>query len=223
MTFNLKAISSDTILELLFSHSVTSDSLPLRGLQHARLCCPSLSPTVCSKFMSIELMMLSNHLILCHPLLLLPSVYSSIRVSSNESALHIKWPKFWSCSFSISPSNKYPGLISVMIDWFDLPCSPRGSQESSPIAQFKSINLRHSAFFMIPLSHPYMTTGKTIALTRWTFIGKVMFLLVQVCHNFSSKEQASFNFMAAVTICSDLGAQENKVCHCFHCFPIYLP
>ena len=134
MTFNLKAISSDTILELLFSHSVTSDSLPLRGLQHARLCCPSLSPTVCSKFMSIELMMLSNHLILCHPLLLLPSVYSSIRVSSNESALHIKWPKYWSCSFSISPSNKYPGLISVMIDWFDLPCSPRGSQESSPTA-----------------------------------------------------------------------------------------
>ena len=120
MTFNLKAISSDTILELLFSHSVTSDSLPLRGLQHARLCCPSLSPTVCSKFMSIELMMLSNHLILCHPLLLLPSVYSSIRVSSNESALHIKWPKYWSCSFSISPSNKYSGMFSFRSDWLDL-------------------------------------------------------------------------------------------------------
>ena len=125
--------------------------------------------------MSIELVMPSNHLILCHPLLLLPSIFPSIGVFSSESVLRIRWPKYWSFSFSISPSNEYSGLISFGMDWLDLLCSPRDSQESSPIPQFKSISssalslLQRSAFFVVQLSHPCMTTGKPIALTRWTF------------------------------------------------------
>ena len=125
--------------------------------------------------------------------------------------------------FSISPSNDYSGLISFRIDWLDL-LAVQGTLKS--ILQHHSSKasiLRHSAFFMVQLSHPYMTTGKTIALTRWTFVGKLMSLqTLSRFVSFSSKEQASFNFMALVTICSDFGAQENKVCHCSHCFPIYL-
>ena len=117
---------------------------------------------------SIESVMPSSHLILCRPLLLLPPIPLSIRVFSNESTLRMRWPKYWSFSFSIIPSKEIPELS---------PCSPRDSQESSPTPQFKSINFRHSAFFTVQLSHPYMTTGKTIALTRWTFVGKVMSLL----------------------------------------------
>jgi len=123
-------------------------------------------------------MMLSNHLILCHPLLLLPSIFSSIRVFSNESVLRIRWPTYWSFSFSISPSNEYSGLISFRIRLVGSPCCPGDSQESSPTPQFKSINsLVLSFLYIVQLSHPYMTTGKTIALTRWTFVGKVMSLL----------------------------------------------
>ena len=119
------------------------------------------------KLMSIKLVMPSNHLILCCPLLILPSIFPSIRVFSNESVLCIRWPKYWSFSFSISPSNKYSGLISFRIDWLDLlAVPPRNSQESSPTPQFKSINSSASAFFMVQLSHPYSTTGQTIALTR---------------------------------------------------------
>ena len=121
--------------------------------------------------MLIESVMPSNHLILCRPILLLPSVFPSIRVFSNESALHIRWPKYWSFSFNISPSNEYSGLISFRMDWLDL-CSPRDSQESSPTPQFISINSSAPAYFIVQLSHPYMTTGKTIALTRWAFVGK---------------------------------------------------
>ena len=122
----------------------------------------------------------SNHLILCHPLLLLPSIFPSIRVSSSESVLCIRRPKYWSFSFSISPSNEYSGLISFRMDWLDLPCSPRNSQESSPIPQFKASILQCSAFFIVQLSHPYMTTGKTIALTKWTFVSKVTSLLFNI-------------------------------------------
>ena len=124
----------------------------------------------------------SNHLILCRPLLLLPSIFPSIRVFSNKSALCIRWPKYWSFCFSISPSNEYAGLISL-IDWriqdwlVWSPYSPRDSQNSSPTPQFISINSLHSAFFTVQLSHPYMTTGKTIALTRRTFVVEVMSLL----------------------------------------------
>jgi len=132
--------------------------------------------------MSIELVMLSNHLILCHPLLLLPSVFASIRIFFNESALHIRWPKYW--SFSISPSNEYSGLISFRIDWFNL-LSVRGILKS--LLQHHILEasiLQYSAFFMVQSSHPYMTTGKTIALTIWTFIGQVMFLLFNTLSRF---------------------------------------
>ena len=113
-----------------------------------------------------------NNLILCHPLLLLPSIFPGIRVFSNESVLSIRWPKYWSFSFSTSPSNEYSGLISFRIDWS--PCIPRDSQESSPIPQFRSISSSVLSYLLVQLSHPFMTTGKTIALTRWTFVGKVM-------------------------------------------------
>ena len=119
----------------------------------------------------------SNHLILCRPLLLLPSIFPSIRVLSNESALHIRWPKDWSFSFNISPSNEHPGLISFRMYWLDL-LEVQGTLKS--LLQHHSSKasiLRHSAFFVVQLSHPYMTTGKTIALTRWTFVGKLMSLL----------------------------------------------
>ena len=127
--------------------------------------------------MSIELVMPSNHLILCHPLLLLPSIFPSIRVLLNESALRIRWPKYWSFSFNISPSNEYSRLISFRIDWLYLP-AVQGTLKS--LLQHHSSNvsiLWHSAFFIVQLSHPYTTTGKTIALTRWTFVGEVMSLL----------------------------------------------
>ena len=122
----------------------------------------------------------SNHLILCRPLLLLPSIPPSIRFFSNESALSIKWPKYWSFSFSISSPNEHPGLISFRMDWLDLLAVQGTSQESSPTPQLKASILQLSAFFIVQLSHPYVTTGKTIALTRWTFFGKVMSLLLNM-------------------------------------------
>ena len=127
--------------------------------------------------MSIKLVMPSNHLILCCPLLLLPSIFPSIRVFSNESALHIRWPKYWSFSFSISPSSEYSGLIPLGMDWFYLLEVQQTLKSLLPHRNSKASILWHSAFFMIQISHPYMTTGKTIALTKWTFFGKVMSLL----------------------------------------------
>ena len=127
------------------------------------------------KLMSIESMTLSNHLILSHPLLLLPSVFPSIRVFSNASALLIRWPKCWRFGFSISPSNEYSGSISFRIDWFDL-LAIQWTLKSLLQHNSKASVLQHSAFFMVQLLHPYMTTGKTIALTIQTFIGKVMLL-----------------------------------------------
>ena len=129
--------------------------------------------------MSIELVMLSNHLLLCFPLLLLPSIFASIRVFSNESTLCIRWPKCWSFSFSISPSNEYSGSVSFRIDWFDHRVS-RDSQESSPAPQFKNINSLTLSLFYGPLSHPYMTTGKTLPVLIQTFVGKVMSLLFSI-------------------------------------------
>ena len=128
----------------------------------------------------------SNHFVLCHPLLLLPSIFPRIRIFSNESVFHIKWPKCWSFSFSISPSNEYSGLISFRIDWFDL-LTVQGTLKS--LLQHHSSKapiFRHSAFFMVQLSHPYMTTGKTIALTRRTFVGKVLSLLFNVLSRFAT-------------------------------------
>ena len=119
----------------------------------------------------------SNHLILCQPLLLLPSIFPSIRVFSNESVLHIRWPKYWSFNFSISPSSEHPGLISFRMDWLDLLAVQGTLKSLLQHHSSKASILWHSAFFIVQLSHPYTTTGKTIALTRWTFVGKVMFLL----------------------------------------------
>ena len=121
--------------------------------------------------------MLSNHLILCHPLLLLPSIFPSIRVFSNESALHIRWPKYWSFSFNISSSNEHSGLISFKMDWLDLLAVQGTLKSLLQLHSSKVSILWQSAFFIVQLSHPYMTTGKTIALTRQTFVGKVMSLL----------------------------------------------
>ena len=129
------------------------------------------------KLRSIDSVMPSNHLILCHPLLLLPSIFSSIRVVSNESVLHIRGSKYWSFSFSISPSNEYSGLISFGIDWLDLLAVQGTLKSLLQNHSSKSSILQCSAFFIVQPSHPYMTTGKTITSTRWSFVGKVMFLL----------------------------------------------
>ena len=142
------------------------------GLQHARPPCPSPTPGVYS--MSIELVMPSNHLILCHLLLLLPSIFPSIRIFSDESVLRIRWPKYWSFSFNISPSNEHVGLISFRVDWLDLLAIQRTLKSLLQHHSSKASILRRSAFFTVQLSHPFMTTGKAIALTRWTFVGKVM-------------------------------------------------
>ena len=168
----------------------------------------------------------SRHLILCRPLLLLPPIPPSIRVFSSDSTLCMRWPKYWSFSLSISPSNEHPGLISFRMDWLDL-LAVRGTLKS--LLQHHSSKasiLQRSAFFTVQLSHLYMTTGKTIALTRQTFVSKVMSLL------FNMLSRLVITFLPRSrhlliswpqSICSDFGAQENKVCHCFHCFPIYLP
>ena len=129
------------------------------------------------RLMSIESVMPSSHLILCCPLLLLPSIFPSISISSNESALHIRWPKYWSFSFSISPSNEYSGLISFRMDWLDLLAVQETLKSPLQHHSTKASILKHSTFFIVQLSQPYMTTGKTTALTRSTFAGKVMSLL----------------------------------------------
>ena len=176
--------------------------------------------------MSIELVIPSNHLILCLPLLL-PSVFPSIRVFSNESALHIKWPKYWSFSFNISPSNEHPGLISFRMDWLDL-LAVQGTLKS--LFQYHSSKvsiLLCAAFFRIQLSHPHMTTGKTIALTRWTFVDKAMSLLF----NMLSRLVITFLPISKRLLISWLPSPsavileppKRKICHCFHYFPIYLP
>ena len=141
--------------------------------------------------MSIELVMPSNHLILCHPLLL-PSIFPSIKIFSNESALHMRWTKYWSFSFSIIPSKEHPGLISFRKDLLDLLAVQGTLKSLLQHHSSKASILRCSAFFTVQLSHPYMTTGKTMALTRWTFVDKVMSLLLnmlsRLVKNFSSKE-----------------------------------
>ena len=130
--------------------------------------------------MSIELEMPSNHLIFRHPLLLLPSIFPSIRVFSNESTLRMRWPKYWSFNFSISPSNEHLGLISFRMDWFDLLAAQGTLKSLLQDYSSKAPILWRSAFFIVQLSHPYMTTGKTTALTRWTFVGKVMSLFFNI-------------------------------------------
>ena len=171
----------------------------------------------------------SKHLNLGYPLLFPPSVFPSIRVFSNESVFCISWTKYWNFSFSISPSNEYSGPISFRMDWLDLLAGQGTLKSLLQHHSSKALIHRHLAFFIVQRSHPYVTTGKTIALTRRTFVGKVMSLLLNMlCRLFitflpRSKRLLISNFMVAVTICTDFGAPRNKVCHCFHCFAIYLP
>ena len=167
-----------------FSCSVVSDSLRLHESQHARPPCPSSTSGVhsdsCPSSLFIESVMPSSHLILCRPLLLLPPIPPSIRVFSNESTLHMRWTKYWSFSFSIIPSKEHPGLISFRMDWLDLLAVQGTPKSLLQHHSSKASVLRCSAFFTVQLSHPYMTIGKTIALTKRTFIGKVMSLLLNM-------------------------------------------
>ena len=181
------------------------------------------------KPMSIESVMPSSHLILCRPLFL-PSVFPSIRVFSNESALCIRWPKYWRFSFNISPSSEHSGLISFRMDSFRVDLLAVQGTLKSLFQHYssKASILQHSAFFIVHLSHPYLTTGKTIALTRQTFVGKVMSLLFNMLSRLvitflPRSKGLLISWLQSVTICSDFGAQKNKVSHCFHCFHIYLP
>ena len=171
LNWNYKIISS-----VQFSHSVISGSLQPRGTAACQASLSIMNSWSLLKLMSIESVVTSNHLI-CHPLLLPQSNFPSIRVFSNESVLCITWPKVWSFSFSISPSNEHPGLISFRMDWLDLFAVQEIIKSLLQHHSSKASILWHSAFFMVQLSHPHMTTGKPIALTRWTFVGKVMSLL----------------------------------------------
>ena len=167
---------SSVLCFLLFSHSAVSDSLWPPWTAHQASLSFTNSQSLL-KLMSMESVIPSNHLILCHPLLLLPSVFPCIRVFSNESAFHIRWPKYWSFSFSISPSNEYSGLISFRMDWLDL-LAVQGTLKSLPQHHSsKASILLHWDFFMVQCSHLYITTRKTIALTIRTFVGKEMSLL----------------------------------------------
>ena len=176
------------------------------------------------KLMSIESVMPSNHLILCRPLLLLPSVFPSIRVLSNELVLCIGWPKYWSFSFSVSSSNEYPELISFRMDRLDLIAVQGTLKSLLQHHSSKASNLQCSAFFIIQFSHPYVTTGKSITLNRWIFVGKVMSLLFNMLSRLSHKFLPRSKCLLISWLHSPSavisGAPQNKVCHCF---PVYLP
>ena len=206
--------------ELMFSSVHLVDSLQPHGLQASLFITNSWSLL---KLMSIESVMPSNHLILCRPLLISPSNFSSIRLFSNESVLHIRWPKYWSCSFSISLSSEYAGLVSFRMDCLGLLAVQGILNSLLQHHSSKASVLRCSAFFIVQLSHAYITTGKTIALTRWTFVGKVMSLLF----NMLSRLIITFLARSKYLLISWLQLPfavilepKNKVCHCF---PIYLP
>ena len=170
----------------------------------------------------------SNHLIFCRPLLFLPSIFPSIRVFSNGSVLHIRWPKYWSFSFNISPSNAYLGLISFRMDWLDL-LAVQGTLKSLLQYHISKVSiLRHSAFFIVQLSHPYMTTGKTgFSLTRQTFVDKVISLLFNMLPRlvitFLPRSKGLLISWLQSPSAVILEPPKIKVSPCFHCFPIYLP
>ena len=185
----------------------------------------TISPSLL-KLMSTESVMASNCLVLFHPLLL-PSIFPSIRVFSKESLLHIRWPKYRSFSFSITPSNEYSGLISFRMAWLDLLAVQGTLKSLLQQHSSKASVLWCSAFFIVQLSHPYMTTGKTIALTRRTFVGKVMFLLLNMLSRlliaFLPRSKCVWISWLQSPSAVILEPPPNKVSHCFHCFPIYLP
>ena len=191
MTFYL-ILPNQNYLSVQFSCSVVSDSAtPWIAVRQASLSITNSRSSL--RLTSIESVMPSSHLILCHPLLL-PPIPPSIRVFSNESTLHMRWPKYWSFSFSISPSNECPGLISFRMDWLDLLVVQGTLKSLLQHHSSKASILWCSAFFTVQLSHPYMTTGKTIALTRWTFVDKVMSLLLNMlsrftCHQYKHHER----------------------------------
>ena len=194
----------------------------------AAVCQASLSFAVSWNFLKllcIESVLLSNHPIFCCPLLLLPSIFPSIRVFFHWVKKYW-WPKYWCFSFSISPSNEYSGLISFRVDWFDLLAVQETLKNLLQHHNSKASFLQHSAFFMVQISGPYMTTGKTRALIIWIFVCKVISLLFNMLSRFViaclPRSKCLLYFMAAVTTCSDLGAQENKICHRFHFFPFCL-
>ena len=177
------------------------------------------------KLMSIESVMPSNHLILCHPLLLLPSICPSFRVFSSGSVLHIRWPKYWRFSLSISPGCSLEGLISFRIDWIDL-LAIQGTCKSLLQHRSSKASIRHTAFFIVQVSHPCMTAGKTIALTRWTFVGKVMSLLFNMLSRLvmAFLLRSKHLLISWLQLPSTVILEPKKiVSHCFHCFPIYLP
>ena len=218
-------------MNYIFMHSVQS----VQSLSHVRL---FATPLIASRqaslsitnsrsslrLTSIESVTPSSHLILCRPLLLLPPIPPSIRVFSKESTLLMWWPKYWSFSFSIIPSNEHPGLISFRTDWLDL-LPVQGTLKS--LLQHhtsKASILQHSAFFPVQLSHPYLTTGKTIALTIWTFVGKVMSLLFNMLSRLVLPRSKCFliSWLQSPSAVI-LEPPKNKIWHCFYCFPIYFP
>ena len=215
---------------------------PFSSVQFSRLVMSNFAtswPAVCQaslsiinsrsllKLRSIESVMPSNHLILCHPLLLLPLIFPNIRIFLNDSFLCIRWPKYWSFSFNISPSNEYSELISFRMDWLNLLAVQGTLKSLLQHHNSKASILWHSAFFIVQLSHPYMTTGKTKALTRCTLVGKVMSLLF----NILSRLVITFLPRSKCLLISWLQSPsavifqppQNKVCHSFYCFPIFLP
>ena len=223
------------VLLLLFSCYIYMNNVVVQSLSRVRLFATpwtaapqaSLSFTISwglLRLTSIELVMPSNHLLLCHPLLLLPSIFCSIRVFSNESALRVRSPMYWNFSFSISPSNEYSGLISFRVDWFDL------LQSKGLSRVFPSTIQKHQFFSAQPSlwsnSNTYMTTGKIIALTIWTFISKVMSLLFNMLSRFaiafhSSSKHLLISWLQSLS--TVVLEPKKKTCHCFHFFSFYLP
>ena len=205
-----------------------SDSSWPHESQHAKSPCSEFTNSQSSlRLTSMESVMPSSHLILCRPLLLLPAIPPSIRVFSNESTLCMRWPKYWSFSLSISPSTEHPGLISFRMDWLDLLAVQGTLKSLLQHYSSKASFLWCSALFTVQLSHPYMKTGKTVALTRWTFVGKVMSLLLNMLSRLvitflprSKRLLISWLQSPSAVI---LEPPKNKVWHCFHCFPIYFP
>ena len=227
MTELLTVFQNKWLTSVQFCRSVMSDSFRPHGLQHARPPCPPPTPRACSYSCPLSWW--------CHPTIsssvipfysFLPSIFPPIRVFSNESVLYIRWPKYWILSFNISPSSEYSGLISFRIDWFDV-LAVQGTLKS--LLQHHSSKawiLRRSALFMVQLSHPYMTTGKAIALNRWTLVGKVMSVLFNMLSRFviAFFPRSRHLLISCLELPSAviLEPKKNKVSHCFHCFPIYL-